>query len=553
MPLRSHRSPLQRPSRSRFVPVLLGFALVLAACSSTVAGTPVTGANANSGAAGTTGSSGGSATPVPAGLEEFYNQELDWGSCAALTTGEDTKFYQSASLQCADLTVPLVYDDPTGTTITIKVLRKPATDQSARIGSVVINPGGPGASGVEAAGSLGAFGVGKDLNERFDLVGFDPRGVGSSVPEIRCQTDAERDAARLQVVRTRDQADVDAANALAKSIADGCAKLTGAEQGIDGATVLANVGTRDVAKDLDVLRAVLGDDLLTYLGWSYGTAIGTSYAEQFPANVRAMILDGAVDPEEDAATSNIAQTEAFQKAFDDYAAWCAQQAVCVLGKDPANATAVYQSLVRPLLDAPLKLADGRSLSFNDANTGVGQALYLSSFWETLSTALLDLSKGDGSALMTLADLYDGRDADGHYSNLLDAFQAISCIDGSRTIDPAQADQIAAKLAAAAPWQATGDTPLGTNDPCVHWPTPPTGAPHAPEVTGLPEVLVISTTGDPATPYESGVKLADDLGATLLTVEGTNHTAYLGTGNSCVDDIGTDYFIDLALPDDGTTC
>jgi pimeloyl-ACP methyl ester carboxylesterase len=313
------------------------------------------------------------------------------------------------------------------------------------------------------------------------------------------------------------------------------------------------VGTRDVARDLDVLRAALGDDKLTYLGFSYGTAIGTAYAEQFGGNVRAMILDGALDPLADPAASNIAQTEAFQQAFNDYAAWCAQQAVCVLGTDPANATAVYQSLVRPLLDAPLPLAGGRSLSFNDANTGVGQALYLSSFWETLSTALLDLSKGDGAALMTLADLYDGRDANGHYSNTLDAFQSIQCIDGSRTIDPAQADQIAAKLAAAAPWQVTGDPPRGTNDPCVYWPVPPAGTPHAPVVDGLPKVLVISTTGDPATPYEAGVKLADELGAALLTVEGTNHTAYLGIGNSCVDDIGNKYFIDLTLPDDGTTC
>jgi pimeloyl-ACP methyl ester carboxylesterase len=403
------------------------------------------------------------------------------------------------------------------------------------------------------AGSLGAFGIGKDLNERLDLVGFDPRGVGSSVPEIRCQTDAERDAARLQRLRTRDQADVDAGNALAKSIADGCARLTGAAQGLDGATVLANVGTRDVAKDLDVLRAALGDDKLSYLGWSYGTAIGTSYAEQFPDNVRAMILDGALDPLADYVASTIGQGEGFQKAFDDYAAWCAQQAVCVLGTDPARAVAVYQSLVRPLMHAPLKLADGRSISFNDAKAGTGQALYGKSYWETLSTALLDLSNGDGSALMALADGYDGRDAAGHYSNTLDAFQAIQCIDGYRTIDPALLDDLAAKFAAAAPWQDTGDPPRGINDPCVYWATPPTASPHAPEISGLPKVLVISTTKDPATPYEAGVKLADELGAALLTVDGTNHTAYLGLGNSCVDDIGTNYFIDLTLPDDGTTC
>jgi pimeloyl-ACP methyl ester carboxylesterase len=302
-----------------------------------------------------------------------------------------------------------------------------------------------------------------------------------------------------------------------------------------------------------VLRAALGDDKLSYLGLSYGTAIGTAYAEQFPENVRALILDGAKDPLADPAASDVAQGEGFQQAFEDYAAWCAQQAVCVLGTDPANATAVYQSLVRPLLDAPLKLADGRSLSFGDAKIGTAQALYAKSYWETLSAALLDLSKGDGNALMTLADFYDGRDANGHYSNILDAFQAISCVDGSRVTDPAVADQVAAKFAAAAPWQATGDPPRGINDPCMYWPVQPTSTPHDPVVDGLPKVLVISTTHDPATPYDAGVKLAQALGATLLTVDGTNHTAYLSTGNTCVDDIGNDYFINLTLPEDGTTC
>jgi len=156
-------------------------------------------------------------------------------------------------------------------------------------------------------------------------------------------------------------------------------------------------------------------------------------------------------------------------------------------------------------------------------------------------------------LMALADTYDGRDINGHYSNSLDAFQAIQCIDGSRTVDPALVDDLAAKFAAAAPWQDTGDPPRGINDPCVYWATPPTGTPHSPEVSGLPKVLVISTTKDPATPYEAGVKLANELGATLLTVNGTNHTAYLGTGNACVDDIGTDYLVNLTLPADDTTC
>jgi len=355
----------------------------------------------------------GSPAAVPAGLEQYYSQELDWASCAPLASSEENKFYRSASLQCADLTVPLVYAEPDGQQITVKVLRKKATNSTGRIGSVVINPGGPGGSGVEYAGYMGAYGIGKELNGQFDIVGFDPRGVGASVPAVRCQTDAERDATRATNIRTRTQEEVDAANGASEQIAKGCAALTGAEQGIDGSKFLANVGTRNVAKDLDVLRAALGDRQLTYIGWSYGTSIGTEYAEQFPQNVRAMILDGALDPQTDPMTRDVAQGAGFQQAFEDYAAWCAQQSACVLGTDPGNATAAYQALVRPLLDTPLPVAGGRSLSFNDATTGTSQALYSESLWEPLSAALLDLSKGDGAAMMKLADTYDGRDAQGH--------------------------------------------------------------------------------------------------------------------------------------------
>ncbi len=520
-------------------------------------GTASIGSSAGAGASTPASTGPADIGPVPAGLEKFYEQDLDWESCADLAVDDETKFYKAPSLQCADLTVPLSYDDPAGPTISLKVLRKPATDRANRIGSVVTNPGGPGASGVENAAYLGGYGLAKTVNERLDLVGFDPRGVGFSAPLIECQTDAERDATRATTVRTRTPDEIAAANGLAQQLAEGCAAMSGPPDGIDGNTFLASVGTANVAKDMDVLRAALDDRQLTYLGWSYGTSIGTEYARQFPTNVRAMILDGAIDPNEDAVSADVGQTQSFQQAFDDYTAWCATpdelaKHPCPVGTDTGQSTATYQALVRPLLDSPLKLTDGRILTFNDAVTGTVSALYSRALWPNLSDALTALGRGDGNALMALADSYLGRDSQGHYSNLQDAFLAITCIDGTRA-DPAKDPQLAEKRAAAAPFMASGDPPAAVTDSCGFWPVPQVPLQPLQGIAGLPTVLVISTTHDPATPYQSGVNLAGDLGARLVSVDGTNHTAYLSAGNQCVDDIGNDYLIDLTLPDDGTTC
>ncbi|HYN73598.1 MAG TPA: alpha/beta hydrolase [Nakamurella sp.] len=440
-----------------------------------------------------------------------------------------------------------------------------ATDRSGRIGSAVFDPGGPGISGMDTVANFYVTSekptdaekvteaTVAELNQSFDLVGLDPRGVGASRPAVSCQTDAEWDAFRATAWRTRSQAEVDAANAALKAIAENCVSRTGADEGIDGKTFLANIGTRDVAKDLDVLRAVLGDNKLTYVGFSYGTSIGTVYAEQFPQNVRALVLDGAVDPNQDPLASSLGQAKGFQNAFDEFAAWCVKQSECALGNNADTAVQAYQSLVRPLLNTPLALKDGRVLSFSDANTGVVQALYLEELWPTLSIALQKLSQGDGSIVMFLADFYYERDQTGHYSPALQAFNAVRCVDGPAVTDPAAVTKHNADYATAAPFQSTGDPPGAVNDICAYWPVPPTMQPHAANAPGLPQVLVISTTGDPATPYQQGVDLAKDLGAVLLTVEGTRHTAYLGAGISCVDDIVNKYLITLELPPEGTIC
>jgi len=315
--------------------------------------------------------------------------------------------------------------------------------------------------------------------------------------------------------------------------------------------VLANMGTRDAARDMDVLRAVLGDPKLTFLGYSYGTFLGTLYAEQFPHNVRAMVLDGAVDPAQSAADRNVDQYAGFQRAFDAYAADCAKGPDCPLGSDPAKATAAYQDLVRPLIDKPLAVG-ARTMSYNDAIVGSLYALYLEGMWPALTAALDELRRGDGRVLLSLADMYDERGSDGHYDNTQEAFTAILCQDQERTTDRAVAADTNRRANAAAPFTDPGRGAVGALDVCAFWPVPPTTQAHKPHVAGLVPTLVVSTTGDPATPYQAGVDLAQQLGGRLLTFEGTQHTASLH-GDQCIDKAVSAYLINGTLPPAGTRC
>jgi len=484
---------------------------------------------------------------VSAELERFYRQDLAWGGCSAFaTTPSDKKAYADPGLQCAFLEVPLDYAQPNGRTVKVGLLRRPASERAHRIGSLVINPGA-GEAGMSWAANLVNQVTNNDLGRRFDLVGFDPRGIGSSKPQILCLTPAERDAERLMnlgvdtspagVARTESQEKADDAK---------CANRTGTD-------VLANVGTREVVRDMDVMRSALGDKKLTYLGNSYGTLVGASYAEAFPSNVRAMILDGAVDPAQDPISYLINQTRAFQQGFDAFAGWCAARADCVLGQDKSQAVKVFHDRVLPLIDQPVSVSDGRTLSYTDATMGVIQALYQSNSWPTLNHGVQELAQGHGDTLMHLADTYYERSADGTYSTSMDAFQAVTCVDNPPIKDPKVARDVDAQYRAAAPFLDTGRPPSPALDNCAFWPVPPTRGPHHPQITGLSPVMVISTTQDPNTPYQAGVNLARELNGRLLTFEGTQHAAFLQNIGGCVDDAGIAYLIDLKLPPEGTRC
>jgi pimeloyl-ACP methyl ester carboxylesterase len=485
--------------------------------------------------------------PVPNGLDKFYSQSLTWGDCAPYATSADARSsFGEKDLQCARLTVPLDYTKPTGTTITLGLLRRKATGD--RIGSLVINPGGPGASGMESAAGLVPQIAGNALGQRFDLVGFDPRGIGASQPEVKCLTDAERDQQRTENLDTDGTpAGVAKEEAEQKDFAAKCAQRTQY-----GDAMLANIGTRDVAKDMDVMRSALGDKKLTYLGYSYGTRIGSTYAEDFPGNVRALVLDGAVDPQQDAVQSLVAQGQGFGKAFDQFATWCAAQQACALGSDAGAAVKNFQNLVRPLIDFPVQLADGRKLSYDDASIAAVQALYQQQLWQPLNTGLTELTRQRGETLMKLADLYNERDGQGHYATTQDVFTAVRCVDDPPVTDQKVILQGQKEYEQAAPFLNDGRAPSDARDACAFWPVPNTTKPHEPNAPGLPPTLVISTTNDPATPYQAGVNLAKALKSSLLTFNGTQHTVFL-QGNACVDKAGTDYLVDGTLPAVGARC
>ncbi|WP_420093235.1 alpha/beta hydrolase [Mycolicibacterium sphagni] len=479
--------------------------------------------------------------PVPVGPPMAQPAPVEWSPCRMI--GGDGASQIPAGAQCGEIDVPVDYAKADGPVAHLALVRFPATGQ--KIGSLIVNPGGPGESGVDAAMDL-VSSLPPEIRQRFDFVGFDPRGVGSSVPALWCNSDADNDAYRADPQVDYSPAGVAHIENIEKQIAQRCVDKVGKD-------FLANIGTVNVARDLDRLRAALGDDKLTYLGFSYGTEIGSAYAEAYPDKVRAMILDGAVDPNADPIQANLDQDAAFQKAFNDYAADCAKAPGCPLGTDPAKAVDAYHHLVDPLVAKPVHTDDPRGLGYADAITATVMALYSPSLWRHLTDGLTELSKGRGDTLLDMADAYWNRDSQGHYSNSNDVLTAVNCVDEPPNTDRAKAideDRRGRQLAPFDSYGAfTGNAPL---DACAFWPVPPTSGPHTVSAPGLPPVLVVSTTHDPATPYQAGVELAKQLGGALLTFNGTQHTVVF-QGNKCVDKYAATYLIDLTVPPQGATC
>ncbi len=466
---------------------------------------------------------------------------IQWVPCKAAQSSDQSRI--PAGAECGKLSVPVDYTKPDGDVAQLAMIRFKATGQ--KIGSLIVNPGGPGESGVQAAASL-VLGLPQSVRERFDVVGFDPRGVGNSTPAVWCNSDADNDRMRADPTVEYTPEGVAHIEKETKEFVQRCVDKMGKD-------FLENVGTANVVKDLDAIRVAVGDNKLTYLGYSYGTRIGSAYAEAYPQNVRAMILDGAVDPSADPVEEEIRQAAAFQQAFDDYAADCAKDPSCPLGTDPAKATDIYRSMVEPLKDNPAKTKDPRGLGYSDAIVGTILPLYSPNLWRHLTQALNEIKGGTGDTMLALADLYMGRDSQGHYNNSTDVRVAVNCVDEPALTDHAKVVEQDRRSRDVAPFMSygdfTGNAPMPT---CAFWPVPPTSTPHKIKVNGLPPILVISTTNDPATPYQAGVDLARQLGGTLVTFEGTQHTVVF-QGNRCIDDIAARYLVDVTVPPPDTRC
>jgi pimeloyl-ACP methyl ester carboxylesterase len=472
-------------------------------------------------------------------------QPVKWVPCRASNPAK-----LPAGTMCGKLAVPVDYDHLNGDVAVLGLVRFPATGD--KIGSLVINPGGPGESGINAALSIVQT-LPPKVRERFDLVGFDPRGVASSRSAIWCNSDADNDRLRAEPQVDYSPAGVQHSEDETKEFVARCVTKM-------GSNFLRNVGTVNVARDLDAIRAALGDAKLTYLGYSYGTRIGSAYAEAYPQNVRSMILDGAVDPNADQIEADLRQAKGFQDAFNDYATDCAKKPTCPLGTDPTKAVDVYHSLLDPLVDPnnqmvsrPAKTKDPRGLSFSDAVVGTIMALYSPSFWHHLTDGLAELRDGRGDTLLALADMYMQRDSKGHYNNATDARIAINCVDQPPITDRAKVIDEDRRSRELAPFmsygQFTGHAPLGT---CAFWPVPATSKPHAVSAPDMAPSIVVSTTHDPATPYQAGVDLANQLHGSLLTFEGTQHTVVF-QGDSCIDDYITAYLISGTTPPSRAKC
>lgn len=475
----------------------------------------------------------GSSEPPTPELASFYAQELSWEECRG-------------SSQCTRLTVPVDYADPAGATIELEVLKVPAGEPDARVGSLVVNPGGPGAPGTSYAEQAGQV-FRSALTDHFDVVGFDPRGTGESAP-VDCLSDEEMDEYLRADPVPDDTEEVDDVVAGLDEFWAGCVANT--DGGAEG--VVAHVTTVEAARDMDVLRAALGEDALTYFGASYGTKLGATYADLFPDKVGRLVLDGAVDVSLDAVSLSLGQAAGFERALTAYVDDCLEDDDCFLGDSTQEGLDTIAGILADLDQEPLPTLDDRELTAGTGFLGVITPLYNRDYWYLLDQGLETAMEGDGTTLQLLADAYASRNPDGSYAdNSTEAILAINCLDDPFAITP---DEVPARIPDFLEASPTlGEVFAWGLIGCAGIEVKSSEPPRKIKAAGAPPIVVVGTTRDPATPYEWAVALADKLeSGVLVSRDGDGHTGY-NSGNDCVDEAVEDYLVDGTVPEDGLEC
>ncbi len=442
--------------------------------------------------------------------------------------------------ECATFEVPYDHDKPDGRVFTLPLIRRPAKNPDIRIGSLLFNPGGPGGSGISFV-KAAWIAIPPAIADRFDLVGFDPRGQAGSTPSIDCVDDlgsfisldpTPEDATSVQQIDNE-----------SKAFVAGCQERS--------ADVLPYVGTNNIIRDMDVLRSALGDEKLTYMGFSYGTFLGTMYADAYPDHVRALVLDAALDPSLDGLSFIEGQGRAFEAELEAFLDDCAANTACAFysAGDPRTA---YDAIVASIEASPMPaMGTNRFVGPGEMAYAVSAPLYRPTSWKKLAEALAKAAKGDGSGLLSLSDGYVERKTDGSYGGTLEVYYGVLSVDTPFPKDVNVYDALTKKLETEAP--RLGAYFPFSSYPSALWPVSSWRTPGPIAAAGAPPILVVGSTSDPATPYAWGVSLAKQLSSgVLLTREGHGHVSYL-RGSTCIDNAVMDYLVDLKVPADGTVC
>ncbi|MGM1018148.1 MAG: alpha/beta hydrolase [Actinomycetota bacterium] len=461
-------------------------------------------------------------------LLPFYEQTLDWTECGA-------------GFDCTDVTAPLDWENPGAGEITLAVVRHQAT--GTPIGSLLTNPGGPGASGADFILESLDYAVGPELIENYDVIGFDPRGVGQSTA-VTCYDAADMDSYLYDIPRApRGSGEwEDELLDAHRGFAEACEANSGG--------ILEFITTVNSARDMDLIRAVLGDAELNYIGFSYGTFLGATYANLYPDRAGRLVLDGAVDPSIPGSDVGATQALGFESALRAYMQDCLDTEGCPFTGTVDEAMTDLGALLASVDSRPQENGDGRLLGADALMTGIIAALYSPDSWSALTQGLGDALQGDPTVMFYLADFYNARENGMYLDNSTEAFRAYNCMDYPVEDDQAAEDAMMAKIEEGAPTIA----PYWSGpDACAEWPYPPSGTRGEIAAEGAGPIVVVGTTNDPATPYEWSESLANQLEeGVLITRVGEGHTGY-NKGNACVDDAVEGFLLDDVTPEDGLRC